>query len=196
MTRDMTRRWNMQIGRVRSRIDRVRHRGASEDVIAVLDEGLSLCESLERELAGALLETQKAREEANAEAMLRARLCAALPIACLWIDGSGAIIEANAAAGSLLNTSENRLDRRLLIHFIDNREVFADVRSRVVLDHEQVRVSLSIRPRERAPVDVDATAMPWPDDGGQTSLWFLMPSERIPQTLTARHRKDAIPAAS
>jgi PAS domain-containing protein len=196
MTRDVNRRWNIQMGHLRSRVERIRRRGASEDVIEVLDQGLNLCESLERELAGAVLETQRAWEEANSQAVLRTRLCAVLPVACLLIDGSGAIFEANAAAASLLNTSQNHLNRRLLLHFTENREIFADVHSRVLRDHEHVRVSLTIRPRERASVDVDVTAMPWPGDSGQTSLWFLIRSERIPRTLAARQKKDAISAAS
>jgi PAS domain-containing protein len=195
--RDAHHRWTSKIGQLRSRVERLcRHAAVPEAVAEALTDSVRLCESIDRDRAGAELEREKTQQDAYASAAACRRLRDFLPIACLLLDSSGTIIEANTAAGSLLNTSENHLANRLLLHFTENRDLFSDIIARIVGRHEEVRETLRMRPRERAPFVAHITAMPWPHETAQTSLWFLIPSESVRHAAVARPKKNVMPAAS
>jgi PAS domain-containing protein len=83
-----------------------------------------------------------------------------MPVPCVETDASGIIFNANRAAATMLNTSVKHLGARLLMHFAEDRDRFGQLLRGLSLDGSRHSSSLVIRPRERAPMHVEATVMP------------------------------------
>ncbi len=74
----------------------------------------------------------------------------AVPVACVWTDSDGQIVQANTAAASLLNVSSQHLQGRPLMFFIVDRDKFRDAQAALNGQLTSVvEMSLALRPRER-----------------------------------------------
>jgi len=74
----------------------------------------------------------------------------AVPVACVWTDSEGQIVQANTAAASLLNVSSQHLQGRPLMFFIVDRDKFRDAQAALNGQLTSVvEMSLPLRPRER-----------------------------------------------
>jgi PAS domain-containing protein len=170
---DPCRRWTFEIARLRQQAEKVRRGRPSPSPVELIETCLSSFEALVQEFAAAqwrcevlMKESQRARDHLSG-------LLQRLPIAWLEVTGSGVILSANRHAGEILNMSAKHLESRLLMHFAEDREQFASVLCRLPAD-DRLDVSLTIRPRERAVLAVDATIIVGQtDDPEPTWLWFL-----------------------
>jgi PAS domain-containing protein len=75
-----------------------------------------------------------------------------LPVACVWTDAAGVIVDANDAAAELLNVARGRLAGKPLILFVGNRERFFDALGTLrAAEAPVLNLELLVRPRERRP---------------------------------------------
>jgi PAS domain-containing protein len=165
------------IARLRSLVGRLQ-RSLSVDASDAFDQVFQLCESLLHDLAASQLESATARAELNARATVWDSTYESMPMACVEINDSGTIVRANRSAGQLLNTSGKYLEDRLLMLYAEDREAFGALMRRLRTEHDQMPVSFMMRPRERAPIQVDVSAVSLAHLGATASLWFLIPSGR------------------
>ena len=98
-------------------------------------------------------------------------LFTALPIACLFTDEVGSIVDANPVAARLLNVGRQHLAGKPLFLFFTNRDrLIQTFTSTFGEEFQQVVV---LRPRERRPREVLVRGTRLPD--GQRWCWFLEP---------------------
>jgi PAS domain-containing protein len=191
--KDPSRRWTIAITQLRTRAARARRGGAPSEASELIDEALALCEVVVRDLAGAGLRIEVAKEKLEAQAGLWSRLFEEMPGPCVETDGGGVILSANPAAAALLNTSVRHLPSRLLLHFADDRDQFGQLLRGLSAGSGQHRCALVVRPRERAPLRVLANVVVRSPGNLESWLWFLTPIDsprpatrperRIPQTV-------------
>ena len=186
---DVCRRWTLQVARLKCEVAKLQRRPASVESAAVLVEAVGVCESLLHELAGGQLQCEAAHRRVESRVTLWNHLYESMPIACLETDRSGVIVRANRRAGLLLNTSTRYLQDRLLMHFIEDRQAFVALLQRVLMEQHEVMSPLTLRPRERARVEIDVTAMPQDPSGVTTTLWFLVPTARNRQFPAGRREQ-------
>jgi PAS domain S-box-containing protein len=96
----------------------------------------------------------------------------AVPVACVWTDSEGQILQANAAGASLLNVSSQHLQGRPLMFFIVERDKFRDAQA--ALNGQLtavVEMSLALRPRERRSRQVRLTGRRMEHDDRR--CWFI-----------------------
>jgi PAS domain-containing protein len=99
-----------------------------------------------------------------------------LPVACLWTDNEGQIVEANGAAASLLNVSSQHLNGRPLMFFIVERDKFRDAQAALNGQLTSVvEMALSMRPRERRARQVRLTGRRLQYDDRR--CWFIQQTE-------------------
>jgi PAS domain-containing protein len=139
-----------------------------------LDDALSTCEALLLHLGEAEHEVERLKQRASTRAAEYEHLFHEMPLACVVIDPTGRIVNANAQAAVLLNVSARRLPDRLLMHFIDDRETFQALLTGLS-PHVPMRATLTVRPRERARIDVVAYVLPVERPEGPVGLCFLSP---------------------
>lgn len=139
-----------------------------------LRHALALCEALAQDALAAYEQRHEMAERlATAEADW-ASVFEEMPHACVCTDRYGTVLKANTAAGTLLNTSAPRLDTRLLMHYVEDREEFSGMlRSAASADGVVPAATLVVRPRERAALTLDVMAIArWTGDP-QGVLWFF-----------------------
>jgi len=101
-----------------------------------------------------------------------------VPVACLWTDSSGVILEANDLAGTLLNISRTRLaDKPLLLFFQDRERFFEALNKLSVPGCGPAEIVAVIRPRERRPRVVRVTGRVLEHDNRW--CWFLRAGDEI-----------------
>jgi PAS domain-containing protein len=187
--KDVCRRWTIAIAQLRSRAAKVR-RGASPEVVEVIDQSLTLCDSVVRDLAGTGLQFDAFKLKLDSQSALWSHLFEEMPAACVETDASGIIFNANRAAASMLNTSVKHLGARLLLHFAEDRDQFGGlIRGLSAGDGSRNQASLTIRPRERAPLAVEATVIPRTPGDSSSWLWFFTPAE-LRHAGSRRHEKS------
>jgi PAS domain-containing protein len=192
--KDLSRRWTIAIGQLRSRAAKVRRTATSPEVLEVIDQSLSLCDGVVRELAGTGLQFDDFKVKLDAQTALWSYLFEEIPLPCVETDASGIIFNANRAAATMLNTSVKHLGARLLMHFAEDRDRFGQLLRGLPADGSRHRASLIIRPRERAPMHVEATVIPRAPGETTSWLWFFTPPEQ-PHPGTRRHDKRPVEAA-
>ena len=100
----------------------------------------------------------------------------AVPVACLWTDTEGQIVQANGAAASLLNVSSQHLNGRPLMFFIVERDKFRDAQAALNGQLTSVvELALSMRPRERRARQVRLTGRRLQHDDRR--CWFIQQVE-------------------
>ena len=170
---DVSRRWIRQISQLRTRVAKVRRGLVCPEISEVFDQCLTTCDALLWEFAGAELRCTELLAAAHLKQAAWDRLFEQMPVACLEVDGAGSIVSANPPAALMLNLTVKHLEHRLLLHFAEDRRQFASLVQRVLLDGTPQRAAIRIRPRERAPLDVQALIVPRNLDDPSTCLWFL-----------------------
>jgi len=185
--RDVARRWTIAIAQLRNRAAKVR-RTAVPEALEIIEHSLSLSDSIVRELAGSGMESDGYKAKLDEQTAMWSYLFEEMPLPCVATDANGIIFSANRAAGTMLNTSVKHLAARLLLHFAEDRDRFGQLLRGLPSDGSRHRLSLVIRPRERAPLHVDATVIPRTPGDTTSWLWFFMPSEQAPAN-PRRHDK-------
>ena len=179
---DFSRRWTREIGQLRSRASKASHHGITApqapELADVLEHALAMCTNLLQDLAGSRLECARLTRSLNASAADWDHLLDQLPVACVLTDAAGSISSANRAAALMLNLSVKHLSGRTLLHFTQDREEFPVLLNVLSTAGRQLSTTLTIRPRERAPLDVDVIVRPGTPDDTSTWLWFLSPVAR------------------
>ena len=192
--KDVVRRWTIAIAQLRNRAAKVRRAATPPDVLEVVDQSLTLSDAVVRELAGTGLQFDAFKVKLDEQTALWSHLFEEMPLACVETDSSGIILNANRAAATLLNTSVKHLGARLLMHFAEDRDRFGQLLRGLPVDCSRHRLSLVIRPRERAPMHVDATVIPRSPGDTSSWLWFFMPPEQ-PHPGPRRHDKSPADSA-
>ena len=174
VTPDPVPRWSRELAKLRAQTGRARGDAASRNG-DVAEAALQTCESVLRELAAAQLEVERLHAKVQVEVAVWERLFEVMPRACVITDGAGFIVDANSAAGALLNVSARHLNNRQLLVFTRDRDAFRVLLERISRRAEpQVNGSLSIRPRERRALDLDVRIVPLSEGSGMW-LWFFLP---------------------
>ena len=186
--KDVARRWSIAIAQMRNRAAKVRRAAVPPEVLEVVDQSLSLSDAVVRELAGTGLQFDAYKVKLDEQTALWSYLFDEMPLPCVETDASGIIFNANRAAATMLNTSVKHLGARLLLHFAEDRDRFGQLLRGLPSDDSRHRCSLIIRPRERAPIHVEATVIPRTPGDTSSWLWFFMPPEQ-PHVGARRHDK-------
>jgi PAS domain-containing protein len=185
------RRWVIEIGRLRTRLGKVARRipPGSHEAGDLSDSCLALCDSLLQELAASEVRCGGLAREKRAIETEWNGFVEELPVACLEVDAAGTIVSANTAAGVLLNTSRKHLESRALLYFCEDRDSFTALLRASAFDGGRTPTPLVIRPRERAPVPVQAIIAGRNTENASTQWWwFLTTSDALPRT--TRSRRD------
>lgn len=178
-------KWSREVSRLAQRAARLQEKqGGDGPTTDVLQELLAACAALLQELSNAHDRGLKLAEARHAALDQLDDLFDRIPVACLQTDAESRIVGANRAAALLLNLSVKALQQRLLLHFMESREAFEDVLRLTAFERGPVKAALTIRPRERAPVEVHLSVCP-PETGDGTYL-FIIECEG-----SARRRRDA-----
>jgi PAS domain-containing protein len=192
---DPCRRWTRDLLALKSKAARAA-KTADPRVADLLREALAACDGLMQDLQIMTVEQSQLSERLVAAGTEWSTLLDRLPCPCVCTDGTGFILKANAAAASLLAITSRHLDARLLTHFAEDRDQFSRALRRAAWDRVEVHERMSIRPRDRAPVLVDAVVMPKSPDDNTTILWFLQPpSDRAGVSKGARRPSPRTNAA-
>ena len=173
---------------MRTRAAKVRRAAVPPEALEVVEQSLALSDAVVRELAGTGLEFDAYKLKLDEQTALWSYLFEEMPLACVETDASGIIFNANRAAATMLNTSVKHLGARLLMHFAEDRDGFGQLLRGLSSDGSRHSAPMIIRPRERAPMRVEATVIPR-SPGDRTSwLWFFMPGNH-PHVSPRRHEK-------
>jgi PAS domain-containing protein len=171
---DAARRWAPVVERLKMRLAR-KMALIPPNLDEAVDEALSTCESLLRDLAASQMENADLSRRLKDLIHEWAYLFEQMPIACVATDRHGTVIQSNPAAAELINMSARHLENRLLAHFIQDREAFSETLKQFDANIGHVGASFVIRPRERAPLMIDAIAVPRTPADPSVWLWFLIP---------------------
>ena len=191
---DPTRRWGRELAALKAKAHKAGlDRSADTPLSSVVRETLAACDNVLHDLEIAYAEQSRLSKAAADAAADWNVLLDRLPCACVCTDANGFILKANPAAASLLAITSRHLDARLLTHFTEDREQFSRALRRAAWDQVEVRERMSIRPRDRAPVFVDAVVMPKSPDDNTAVLWFLQPAqEALGPRKPARRRNGVV----
>jgi PAS domain-containing protein len=173
---------------MRNRAARVRRAGVPPEALELVEQSLSLSDAVVRELAGTGLQFDAYKVKLDEQTALWSYLFEEMPLACVETDASGIIFNANRAAAAMLNTSVKHLGARLLMHFAEDRDGFGQLLRALSAEGTRHSTPMTIRPRERAPLHVEATVIPRSPGDTTSWLWFLMPAEH-PHVSPRRHEK-------
>lgn len=168
-----TARWSRELAHLRTRALKAGPAISGALTPGLTEDTLGMCDALLRDLAGAYLHCERLHARIHTEVAAWERLFDVMPGACVLTDRFGAILNANHAAGSLLNIAPKYLRSRDLVVFTDPRDLFRSVLERMACAPEDVRVTFTIRPRERRPVKADVLVVPLSPDQPDPWLWFL-----------------------
>lgn len=147
-----------------------------------------------KELGSALEELQVANEQLQAQveeaaaSRMRADEMArrldefiqAVPVACIWSDASGVILEASETAAAMLNVARARLPGKPLMLFLADRTRFFEALAALgAPGGGAVELELLVRPRERRPRMARITGRVLMNDARW--CWFLQQVEEADQ---------------
>lgn len=169
---EAVRRWSPVLSRLRTHL----HSAAlTPHGAEICTEAFSVSELLLQELSACQAENADLRQTIRDLTNEWNALFDAMPIACVVTDAVGNVRLANRSASELLNTSAKHLSTRMLLHFVQERQVFSDLLRTVSRAENGRAARFVIRPRERAPREVDVFLVPSPGDTSDW-LWFLSPA--------------------
>jgi len=140
-------------------------RDALEELSAALDQLRAANEHVVEQAA----HLAEARHQYGEGRRDYAALFNAMPLACVFTDAAGTILDANPCAARLLNVGRQHLVGKPLLLFFTNRDVLIQtLNSSPDAGFEHVIV---VRPRERKPRSVSVRGTRMPD--GQRWCWFM-----------------------
>jgi PAS domain-containing protein len=174
-TIERTRPWTRELANLRGRAAKcgLRAGGQLNPLAQVTEDTLATCESMLQELAAAYMECERLRGDMRAESDAWEHLFIGMPLACIVADRNGCILDANHAAGALLNLGPKRLKGRNLLVFSQDRSAFMSVVHAAADQTGSVTASLIFRPRERKPLSATILVVPPLPDSSGPWLWFL-----------------------
>jgi PAS domain-containing protein len=196
--KEACRRWTFEVARIRARAAKMSRRASQQpdEAPEIVEQALAACDVLIRELAASVETCDLATAGVRTQMALTDHLFQRMPIACGAIDREGLIINANQAASSLLNVSVKHLEGRMLLHFAEDRPAFMAFLAAVRVEPEVQRVVLTLRPRERASVNVHICSIPSRPVDPTTWLWFMEPEVRRVESRKGAPLTDANPSLS
>jgi PAS domain S-box-containing protein len=166
--------WTRQLSTLR-RDSAKRARGMAPEDAA--ERALSMCDALLRDLAGAGLECEQAREARRLAEAAWDELFQRLPVPAVLTDAGGRILAANRAAARLLNVSARHLGARELMMFAEDRDGFAAlIYGMSAHQRDERHRTMTFRPRERRPLSLDVVVTSL-SDATERRVWFLTPAE-------------------
>jgi len=169
------RRWEPIIARIKTRLA-IKRGQVPLKMEAALEEAAATYDGLLQELAASEGEVHELRCRIRAHENEWQYLFRIMPAACLITDRSGTVVSANDRAASLLNLSARYLVDRPLTYFMENRDAFLKFLGELAVATSEARLTASIRPRERAPLNIDMVVVPQKPDAADLWLWFLTPT--------------------
>jgi PAS domain S-box-containing protein len=138
-----------------------------------LDQALEELRTLQEQVLEQLEQTDALRAELAKERDKYWRLFNSLPDACILTDADSAIVEANRGAAELFNISQRFLVGKVLSVFVsEDRGRFLLQVAQLAREGGSAEMTLRLRPRERAPVDVAAHLA---IDGPGQIRWLIHP---------------------
>lgn len=156
------------------------------------DSSNSVLRAALRELGTALEELQAANDhlltQSSELGTVRARadelerrtdeFIQSLPLACVWTNHAGTIVEVNEAAAALLNVARPRLPGKPLMLFLGDRQPFFDV-LRALTEPEAggAELAMLVRPRERRPLPARLKGCVLREDA--RLCWFITPLHAV-----------------
>ena len=147
--------------------------GDSSETVTIIDRALELADVLRQntaELHARCLQLE--RTVADRDRRLD-EVLALMPMPVVATDRAAVVIEANANASSLLGRSTGRLRNDLLLHYAEDRARFSSIVQRLPSLSVPLDARLRIRPRERAPIDVNVIVAPDLRNDSGNYLWFF-----------------------
>ena len=173
---DATANWMRQLAQLRTRALRVglRRPGSQSPMGEVLEDALTASASLLKEFADAQVDCERSRADVAKRTAAWEHLFDVMPGACVATDADGVIHAANRAAGELFNLTARRLQNRPLVVFTDDRERFSGLIRQLVDGTAICRAPLTVRPRERRPIDTEVVVTPL-SPSQRLFLWFFVP---------------------
>lgn len=138
----------------------------AEEALQLIDTLRAECATLEKRCVA--LEAQLREHDGNVKAFLDL-----LPASVIVTDSAGMIVEANRAAAQLLGRSTPRLKQELLLHFFEDRAGFTEMIKSLPQAPDPAKVTMKVRPRERAPFRAEITLAPDPRAGERRWIWVL-----------------------
>jgi hypothetical protein len=188
---DAVRRWGPVVERLKARLGR-RVTSMAPNVEQAVSETLTTCESLLRDLAASQVENTNLSSQLKDVTSEWVYLFEQMPVACIVTHADATVIQGNRSAAELLNMSPRHLENRLLTHFIEDRQAFSQALQQLSAETADVRGSFSMRPRERAPLMIDAIAVPRTPNDATVWLWFLIPQCAASSTHKSSSRQRTI----
>ena len=170
------RRWTLIVARIKARLA-LGKASTPPKLGAALDEAAATYDVFLQELAEVETANRKLRARITRLESQWDELFQTMPVACVVTDGSGTIRRANNRAADLLNTSARHLQRENapLTYFVHDRPPFFALLNALATGGENVRATLLMRPRERALMMIDVSAVPCLTEDESLWLWFLVP---------------------
>jgi PAS domain-containing protein len=145
-------------------------RPALKELTAALEELRIANEQLEEIVE----ELGASRGHVEAVAAQHAEFVSMVPVASVWTNPAGTILEANQAAAALLNVARQRLPGKPLMLFIADRPLFFDALASLrTSEQPSVELRAVVRPRERRPRTMRLMGHRLEHDSRW--CWFLMP---------------------
>ena len=173
---ESVRSWTRELAglRARARKGGLRIAGHESPLTELTDEALSACDSLLQQLAALQLERDRLRRELQAESKAWEHLFNVIPTPSALTDDSGLILSVNRAAGLFLNIGPERLKGRMLLIFAEDRAAFAALVHRLPVEKGSLRLTVTMRPRERKPVKATLSVMRAAPENSAVWLWFMV----------------------
>lgn len=186
------RRWESVVERSRARLA-ARSRTLPPNVADAVEQAFDTCDVLVKELAGRQAEVADLRKVLAGLAGEWGQLFAAMPLPCILTDPAGTVRQSNQAAAALLNVSSRHLEGRVMTYFIEDRARFLAALNELPHLGDRFSACFRVRPRERAPLEVDMIAVRHLTGGQPGWLWFFTRSEERPRERerTKRSRPSA-----
>lgn len=182
---DARRRWGPIVTRIKARLASKRE-AMPPKLEAAVDEAVMACDSLLQDLSAAEIENRELRSRIAAHEHGGEYLFRVMPAACLVTDTLGTVVSANPRAADLLNMSTRHLPNRVLTYFMEDRDAFLGFLRELSLDAPNARTMVLLRPRERAPLEIDLLVVPHKPGDAELWLWFLIPTAAQALKLGAR----------
>jgi PAS domain-containing protein len=165
--------WARRLATLRKEAAKRSRDAAPSDLI---DEALSMCEALVRELAGAQLTRDQLRADLRVADAAWDHLFDMVPCACVLTDSASLILNANRAASVFLNVSATHLKGRKLLVFSQDRETFRAVLEELDRNRStELRARVMLRPRERKPTVMQLHVLRAPARDNAW-LWIVTPA--------------------
>lgn len=137
-----------------------------------------LAEELEQgflELQEAMSRCTQAQHAAAAAGQRAHLLIEVAPFACLLVDCSGTIVQANPAAGRALNVSHGRLPGKPFLLFVNGeRELFLARLTELLRHQHPSRWVITLQPREQSLAQVVVVAVP---QAHEQVMLLLLPAQ-------------------